>query len=90
MEVADDDEVLLGVDDNEVIGLEVSESGGGTSDYRALINKPTINGTELYDNYDEIDPTVPTYVKEGKAINSDDELTFVELKQMWDSVFKGV
>ncbi len=32
-------------------------------DYRQLYNKPSINGTELYDNYNEIDPTVPNWAK---------------------------
>jgi len=55
--------------DKDLISLasEVSlgTEGGGTSDYRKLKNKPTINGTELYDNYDEIDPTVPDWAKEA-------------------------
>lgn len=37
--------------------------GGGTRNYRDLINLPTINGTILYDNYNEIDPTVPDWAK---------------------------
>ena len=36
----------------------------GTDDYRKLKNKPSINGTTLYDNYNEIDPTVPKWAKE--------------------------
>lgn len=37
---------------------------GGTNDYEKLKNKPSINGTELIGNYDEIDPTVPAWAKE--------------------------
>ena len=56
-------EADLGVQDT-TLNTELSfGTAGGTKDYRKLNNKPTINGTELYDNYNEIDPTVPDWAK---------------------------
>lgn len=73
---------------------------GGTSDYRKLKNKPTINGTELYDNYNEIDPTVPGWAKEKNkptytayevgAVDADDEMSFTQIKNIWDYAFRTV
>lgn len=70
---------------------------GGTKDYRKLINKPTINGTELYDNYDEIDPTVPAWAKnatkpqytatEVGAVAETNEMTRPDIKSIWDKYF---
>lgn len=54
-----------------------------TSDYRKLNNKPTINGTELYDNYDEIDPTVPDWAKREEP----EEMSYSEIYELWQSVF---
>lgn len=69
-----------------------------TNDYRPLINKPSINGTELYDNYDEIDPTVPAWAKteskpeytaeEVGALDEDAEMSLTDVKEIWDSIFK--
>ena len=53
------DDIDLAADINAGINL------GGTKDYRKLNNKPSINGIELYDNYDEIDPTVPDWAKQS-------------------------
>lgn len=71
-------------------------TGGGVKDYRYLANKPSINGTELYDNYNEIDPTVPDWAKtefkpeytpeEIGAINVDDEMSLADIKAIWDSI----
>lgn len=70
---------------------------GGTRNYRHLINKPTINGTELFDNYDEIDPTVHEWAKEPTkpaytpeeigAIDEDNEVSFADLLSAWRDVF---
>lgn len=70
---------------------------GGSRDYRKLKNKPTINGTELYDNYDEIDPTVPEWAKtpnkpeydsdEIGAVSQDDKITEPEIDAIIAAVF---
>ena len=52
------DDINLNADINAGINL------GGIKDYRKLNNKPSIDGIELYDNYDEIDPTVPDWAKQ--------------------------
>ena len=67
------------------------------NDYRKLVNKPHINGTELYDNYDEIDPTVPLWAKENTkpeytaeevgALNEDAEMSLTDVKGIWDMIF---
>lgn len=53
--------------------LGTSGTGGGTTDYNYLDNKPSINGVELIGNKttkdlgivsEELDPTVPQYVKD--------------------------
>jgi hypothetical protein len=54
-----------------------------SSDYRKLINKPTINSTELFDNYDEIDPTVPAWAK-GEAPQ---QMDFLEIVEIFNNVF---
>lgn len=54
-----------------------------TSDYQKLMNKPSINGTELYDNYDEIDPTVPRWAKGEEP----EEMNIVDIYDLWNSVF---
>ena len=43
---------------------EVARNVNANRDYQLLENKPTINGTELFDNYDEIDPNVPEWAKQ--------------------------
>lgn len=61
-------------------------------DYNKLENKPSINGTELIGNYDEIDPTVPSWAKEPfkPEYNLDEvasEMSFADIKDAWDSIF---
>lgn len=55
---------------NEVKGYITSFQNGryvidpiGIDDYNALTNKPSINGIPLIGNYNEIDPTVPSWAK---------------------------
>lgn len=70
-----------------------------TSDYRQLLNRPSINGTSLLDNYDEIDPTVPDWAKrdykpsyepeEVGALNEDNEMHFAEIDAIFNQVFGG-
>lgn len=62
---------------------------GGTNDYEKLKNLPSLNGSKIIGNVDEIDPTVPGYVKEGKAVNEDNVGTIgiLDVKRIWDSVF---
>jgi hypothetical protein len=70
----------------------------GTDDYEKLKNLPHINGTELVGNYDELDPTVPDWAKENtkpsytpneiNAVDVRDEISFTDIKEMWDSIFK--
>lgn len=67
------------------------------NNYRRLTNKPHINGTELYDNYDEIDPTVPSWAKESNkpeytaeevgALDEDAEMSLTDVKSIWDMIF---
>lgn len=71
--------------------------GGGTADYRLLVHKPSINGTVLENNYDEIDPTVPDWAKtpnkpsytadEINAITKDNVVTKSEIDLMFLQVF---
>lgn len=83
---------------DNVLPLSIEGSiGGGTRDYNKLIHKPSINGTELIGNYDEIDPTVPDWAKEENkpaytaeeigAVNADSEMSFADIKAVWDSFF---
>ena len=99
--VLSDDEAIqmeLALQD-DVVPMEVSPSGGagGTYDYQELINKPSINGVELFENYDEIDPTVPDWSKEPTkpnytadevgAIDEDNEVPFADLLSAWRGIF---
>jgi len=73
------------------------EQGGGTNDYRRLVNKPSINGEILEENYDEKDPTVPSWAKaetkpvytygETGAVGAENELHFDEIDRMFNAVF---
>lgn len=60
-----------------------------TSDYQKLINKPTINGSypkyaqELFDNYDEVDPTVPEWAKGDEP----QEITETHVEFLWTKIF---
>lgn len=70
--------------DDEVVNLHAEETHElVTKDYRKLDHKPSINGTELYDNYDEIDPTVPNWAKGEEP----ETMTFNEIYDIWNSVF---
>lgn len=105
-------EIMADLDNNGVIELDASfsvddikltadiDAGinlGGTKDYRRLNNKPSINGTELYDNYDEIDPTVPDWAKtpekpdytaeEVGAVDVDDTITKLQIDVMFLKIF---
>ena len=62
---------------------------GGTTDYEKLQNLPSLNGVKIIGNMAEIDPTVPGYVKEGKAVNEENVGTIgiLDVKRIWDSVF---
>lgn len=73
----------LEVELQEVVNL------GGTTDYEKLKNLPSLNGTKIIGNMAEIDPTVPGYVKEGKAVNEENVGTIgiLDVKRIWDSVF---
>ena len=53
------------------------------NDYLKLKNKPSINGTELYDNYNEIDPTVPSWSKGEEP----EKMGIDEIYSIWQSVF---
>lgn len=61
----------------------------GNTDYEKLQNLPSLNGVKIIGNMAEIDPTVPSYVKEGKAVNEDNIGTIgvLDVKRIWDSVF---
>lgn len=92
VEMIAEDEIPIEITFKEEIVID-----GETRDYRKLINKPTINGEELYDNYDEIDPTVPSWAKEETkpsytaeevgAIDQNSEMSLADIKAVWDSVF---
>lgn len=73
----------LEIELQEVVNL------GGTNDYEKLKNLPSLNGTKIIGNVNEIDPTVPGYVKEGKAVNEENVGTIgiIDVKRIWDSVF---
>lgn len=64
--------------------LEEGIPTGGTRDYNKLLNKPSINSTELIGNYNEIDPTVPQWAKDSEP----EELTEVDVEFIWRSIFK--
>lgn len=58
-------DATFSVDDIDLAAdIDAGMNLGGIKDYRKLNNKPSINGIELYDNYDEIDPTVPDWAKQ--------------------------
>lgn len=71
------------------VELQETVNLGGTDDYEKLKNLPTLNGSKIIGNMNEIDPTVPGYVKDGKAVNEDNVGTIgvLDVKRIWDSVF---
>lgn len=82
------------IDDNTEISFDVA---GDAIDYNMAINKPKLNGTTLIGNYDEIDPTVPTWAKnstkpnysanEVGAVDKDNNLTAAEIEAIVNAVF---
>lgn len=66
-------------------------------DYEQLDNKPSINGTELIGNYDEIDPTVPEWAKESTkpaytyedtgSVGGENQVRYDEIDRMFNAVF---
>ena len=93
-------DISIGLEENtHDVNLGMSEviEGGGTRDYRRLINKPKINNTELYDNYNEIDPTVHDWAKEPRkpsytaeevgALDEDSEMSLATVSDIWHTVF---
>ena len=83
--------------DSEVGGEVEIPTAVYEKDYQKLDNKPSINGTELYDNYDEIDPTVPGWAKtqskpsytadEIGAVSGQDTIKYDEIDRMFNAVF---
>ena len=71
------------------VELQETVNLGGTDDYEKLKNLPTLNGSKIIGDMNEIDPTVPGYVKDGKAVNEDNVGTIgvLDVKRIWDSVF---
>lgn len=73
--------------------MEVDNAGGGTNDYNALINKPTLNGKTIQGDMQEEDPTVSDWAKEAKkpsytpdevdAVSKDDAIPIEWLAQLF-------
>ena len=73
------------------------EINNSQRDYRTLKNKPSINGTELIDNYDEIDPTVPEWAKNSEkptytyqevgAVGGENQTSFEDIDRMFSAIF---
>lgn len=100
MELWTEPMISLDVEAEEIIDLSIDEEVlMGEEDYRLLKNKPSINGQRLIDNYNEVDPTVPGWAKESfkptytasevGALDSKSEVSFYDLKAVWDSVFNS-
>lgn len=95
--VLTDEDIALSIDEEMEIPLAVNEAAGGTYNYLELFNKPSINGTELVGNYDEIDPTVHDWAKEPSkpeytyeevgAVGEDNEVPFSDLLSAWREIF---
>lgn len=67
-----------------VVKFSVNDGLDGTKDYNELKNHPTLNNKEIVGNLDEEDPTVPEWAKNE---NPPQELSFAEVKTIWDSIF---
>ena len=84
------------IHDNCHVGGQVTIAGGN-ADYSKLINKPSINGTVLVGNYDEIDPTVPDWAKQETkpeystneigAVDKNQFMTTEEINSLFDAIF---
>ena len=84
VEEIDVDVGLRAEDAEETVSLEAENAEEVvTNDYQILKNKPSINGTELFDNYDEVDPTVPRWAKGEEP----EAMTMAEIYELWQSVF---
>ena len=80
-----------------VNGGVVARNIGGTRDYEMLENLPSINNTTLIGNYDEIDPTVPSWAKnetkpeytysEVGAVGGENQVHYEEIDRMFNAVF---
>ena len=80
--------------EDDVFGLSIGENISYENDYKKLINKPSINGTVLEDNIDEIDPTIPQWAKEPvkpnytpdevNAVPSTSNISVEELAQIFN------
>lgn len=67
------------------------------NDYELLKNKPSINGTELIGNYNEIDPTVPEWSKESTkptytydetgSVGGENQISFERIDAAFAAVF---
>lgn len=97
----DERDVVLEIEEQQdEIELDVDNVSpiGGDIDYKKQVKgKPTINGTELYDNYNEIDPTVPGWSKEPTkpsygyedtgAVGGENQIEFNEIDRLFATVF---
>lgn len=79
--------ITLTVEEEKPIGMVAEDVVEvTTSDYEKLINHPSINGTKLIGNYDEIDPTVPEWVK--NQTEEPQEMGETHIEFLWESIFK--
>ena len=97
LEIYHEPEIIMELAEEEIIEMAIDEQMmTGEDDYMILKNKPSINGKRLIGNYDEIDPTVPEWAKDSfkpkytasevGALGSDSEVSFSDLKAVWDIV----
>lgn len=76
--------VLDFIDDEFELDMESTVDTGGTKNYNQLINKPKLDGVELIG-----DVKKPEYTaEEVGAVDINDVLSFSDIKEAWDSVFK--
>ena len=85
-------EIDVNTDENVMEVELVFQEGisvNGTDDYEKLKNLPKLDGRIIIGNINELDPNVPGYVKDGKAVNEDNVGTIgvLDVKRIWDSVF---
>ena len=72
---------------NEIVNTEIAYALA--ENYEKLKNLPKLDGRTIIGNIKELDPIVPGYVKDGKAVNEDNVGTIgvLDVKRIWDSVF---
>ena len=90
--------VLDFIEDTFDLEMESVVDTGGTKNYNQLINKPKLNGVEIIGNINETDPTVPEWAKQDTkpeytadevgAVDANNTISFKDIKDIWDSVFK--